>query len=84
MVVNYACFNETGIYPNNWKMSNVCPVHKKKSKCDKANYRPISLLPILSKLFEKIIFDVLYHCLMQNSLLVSCQSGFIKGDFYVS
>ena len=51
---------KTGIFPGKWKMSNVCPIHKKKSKNDKSNYRPISLLPILSKIFEKIIFESLY------------------------
>ena len=33
---------KTGIFPGKWKMSNVCPIHKKKSKNDKINYRPIS------------------------------------------
>ena len=75
---------KTGIYPNKWKMSNVCPIHKKKSKNDKSNYRPISLLPILSKIFEKIIFESLYSYFTKNNLLVSCQSGFIKGDSCVS
>ena len=75
---------KTGIYPDKWKMSNVCPIHKKKSKNDKSNYRPISLLPILSKIFEKIIFESLYSYLTKNNLLVSCQSGFIKGDSCVS
>ena len=72
----------TGIFP--WKMSNVCPIHKKKSKNDKSNYRPISLLPILSKIFEKIIFESLYSYFIKNNLLVNCQSGFIKGDSCVS
>ena len=71
---------ETGIFPSKWKMSNVCPVHKKNSKYDKTNYRPISLLPIVSKIFEKIIFISLYLYLTKYNLLVSCQSGFIKGD----
>lgn len=75
---------ESGIYPTKWKMSNVYPLHKKNSKYDKANYRPISLLPILSKIFEKLIFDSLYQYLTKNNLLVSCQSGFIKGDSCVS
>ena len=35
----------TGIFPGKWKMSNVCPIHKKDSKNLKVNYRPISLLP---------------------------------------
>ena len=67
-----------------WKMSNVCPIHRKKSKNDKSNYRPISLLPILSKIFERIIFESLYNYFTKNNLLVSCQSGFIKGDSCVS
>ena len=74
----------TGIFPGEWKMSNVCPIHKKKSKNDNSNYRPISLLPILSKIFEKIIFESLYSYFIKNYLLVNCQSGFIKGDACVS
>ena len=57
---------KTGIFPGKWKMSNVCPSHKKKSKNDKSNYRPISLLPILSK----IIFESLYSYFIKNSLLI--------------
>ena len=34
---------ETGIFPGKWKMSNMCPIHKKKSENDKSNYSPISL-----------------------------------------
>ena len=75
---------KTGIFPGKWKMSNVCPIHQKKSKNDKSNYRPISLLPILSKIFEKIIFESLYSYYIKNNLLVNCQSGFIKGDSCVS
>ena len=75
---------KTGIFPGKWKMSNVCPIHKKKSKNYKSDYRPISLLPILSKIFEKIIFESLYIYIIKNNLLVNCQSGFIKGDSCVS
>ena len=52
-IIFETCIRE-GIFPDKWKMSNVCPVHKKKSKNLKENYRAISLLPILSKIFEKI------------------------------
>ena len=65
-------------------MSNVCPIHKKELRNLKQNYRPISLLPILSKIFERIIFESLYDYFTRNNLLVSCQSGFIKGDSCVS
>ena len=43
----------TGIYPDNWKKGNIVPVHKKEMKNLVKNYRPISLLPICGKIFEK-------------------------------
>ena len=65
-------------------MSNMCLIHKKDAKNRKENYRPISLLPILSKIFEKVIFDSLYDYFIYNDLLTPCQSGFIKGDSCVN
>ena len=62
----------------------MCPIHKKESKNLIKNYRPISLLPIFSKSFEKIIYDSLYRYITINKLLNSCQSGFQKGDSCVS
>ena len=44
-----------GLYPDIWKLANVTPIHKKSDKQDIKNYRPTSLLPICSKVFEKII-----------------------------
>ena len=67
-----------------WKMSNVCPIHKKESKNLKENYRPISLLLILGKMFEKVLFDSLYDYFINNNLLTPCQSGFIKGESCVN
>ena len=55
-------------------------MHKKESKQSKKNYRPISLLPIFGKIFEKIIFDAIYSHLCENSLLTPHQSGFRPGD----
>ena len=43
-----------GIFPDQWKLANVTPIHKKNDKQLIPNYRPISLLPICSKIFEKI------------------------------
>ena len=37
---------DTGKFPDSWKLANVQPVHKKNSRQDKSNYRPISLLPL--------------------------------------
>ena len=43
-------------YPDIWKKSNIIPAHKKNDKQLVNNYRPISLLPIFGKIFEKIVF----------------------------
>ena len=51
----------TGVYPEMWKLANVTPIHKKGSKQLTKNYRPISLLPICGKVFEKIVFKHLYN-----------------------
>ena len=71
---------ESGIYPALWKRANVIPVHKKGSRQSKQNYRPISLLPIFGKIFEKIIFETIYCHLCDNDLLSVHQSGFRPGD----
>ena len=71
---------EKGMYPSLWKKANVIPIHKKDSRRCKTNYRPISLLPIFGKLYEKIIFDSAYNHLRQNGLLTPHQSGFQPGD----
>ena len=71
---------ETGIYPSTWKKANIVPIHKKGSRQCKNNYRPISLLPILGKIFEKVLFDKIYSHLCENGLLTPNQSGFCPGD----
>ena len=71
---------KTGIFPDQWKVANVTPVHKKKDKQVITNYRPISLLPILAKVFERIIFKNLYNHLISNNLITKNQSGFRPGD----
>ena len=57
-------------------MARVTPVFKKGEKSDLNNYRPISVIPVVSKVFEKIVYDQLYQYLNDNQLLSSCQSGF--------
>ena len=70
----------TGIYPGIWKLANVTPIHKKNDKQLIKNYRPISLLPICSKIFEKIVFNSLYDFLNTNNLITKNQSGFRPAD----
>ena len=55
-------------------------MHKKNRKKCKENYRPISLLPIFGKSFEKFIFDGLYQHLDDNGVLNSNRSGYCPGD----
>ena len=71
---------ETGVYPTSWKRVNIIPVHKKNSRQSKNNYRPISLLPIFGKIFEKLLFDMIYKHLCDHSLITPNQSGFHPGD----
>ena len=71
---------ESGSFPSAWKHANVQPVHKKNSRQDKSNYRPISLLCICSKVYEKIVFDAMYKFFLTNNLLSPNQSGFRPGD----
>ena len=66
-------------FPDIWKRSNIIPVHKKNDKQLVKNYRPISLLPIFGKIFEKIIFNKIYH-LLEERLLNPNQSGFRQSD----
>ena len=51
------------------------PIFNNGSKSDLNNYRPISLIPTVAKIFEKIIYDQLYQYLDENGLLNSDQSG---------
>ena len=74
----------TSVYLDIWKRGNVVPVHKKYSKNLVKNYRPISLLPTLGKIFKKIIYNVLFEHLQRNDILVNCQSGFLPGDSCIS
>ena len=46
------------VFPLKWKLANVVPIFKKDDRQSKENYRPISLLPSLSKICEKIVFDI--------------------------
>ena len=75
---------EKGIFPEDWKKSDVVPVHKKESTNLMKNYRAISLLPIFSKIFERLILNSLFNYFIQNKLLTECQSGFIPGDSCVA
>ena len=67
-----------GIFPDIFKIAHVCPVYKKSDKAKCANYRPISLLSNLSKVFEKIMYKQLEKYLETNNLICDHQFGFRK------
>ena len=66
----------TGIFVNEWKLACVKPIYKSEDRTKCENYRPISILPVVSKIFEKEIFQQLYSYLSANSLISKFQSGF--------
>lgn len=72
----FNCSIETSIFPTEWQLARVSPLFKKGSKTELENYRPISVLPVVAKLFERVIYNQLYNYLNSNDLLVDCQSGF--------
>ena len=71
---------QSGVIPSEWKMANVVPVYKKNDKQNIKNYRPVSLLPIFGKIFERIIYNEMYPFFIQNELISPNQSGFKQGD----
>ena len=76
LIILFQNSTKSSHYPDIWKKSNIIPVHKKNDKQLVKNYRPISLLPIFGKLFEKIIFNRIYNFLLQEELINPNQSGF--------
>ena len=66
-----------GIYPNKFKEANVKPIFKKKgSPSDPTCYRPISILSVLSKAFERIVHHHIYDHISDHALLSDKQSGY--------
>ena len=69
----------SGELPDDWKCSTVIVIHKKGSKSDVSNYRPISLTCIACKILESFIRDHLMKYFLDNGLFSCRQYGFIKG-----
>ena len=65
-----------GIFPDHLKKAKVIPIYKAGNRCDISNYRPISILPAFSKVYEKIIANRLINYLEKNNLLTTFQHGF--------
>ena len=67
---------EKSIFPDSCKIAKLIPLFKKGSALEPKNYRPISLLPLLSKLFEKIAHEQTQKYLDENNIIYKYQSGF--------
>ena len=65
-------------FPNEWKMARVIPLYKNGQRNIPGNYRPISVLPAISKIMERIMYDQLYNYLTKFELLSDSQFGFRK------
>ncbi|KAL9956690.1 hypothetical protein ACROYT_G038209 [Oculina patagonica] len=72
------CSFDTSVFPQRWKTAKVTPLFKGGDTESVNNYRPISVLPVLSKVIERHVHDSLYGYLMDNNLIYSKQSGFRK------
>ena len=69
------CINNS-TFPDLWKKSNICPIHKKGDKQTINNYGPVSLLPIFEKIFKRLIFNSLFGYHEKYKLLSPHLSGF--------
>ncbi len=69
-----------GVFPDEWKIVKLIPIHKSEPKENCANFRLISVLPILSKVIEKFVSDEISNYLSVNNLLNKMQFGFKKSN----
>ena len=68
----------SGIFPNSLKIAKVTPILKKDNSKLITNYRPISVLPVISKIFESVIYEQLSEYFIANDLFCPQQYGFRK------
>jgi len=62
-------FFSTGAFPSRWKTAKVTPLYKNGTECDPCNYRPISVLQVLSKVLERHMHNTLYTFLCDDNLI---------------
>ena len=68
-----------GVFPDKLKVAKVIPIYKKGDKNKFINYRPISILPCLSKILERIMYNRIHCFLQKHKILSNCQYGFRPG-----
>ena len=82
MIFNQAFIS--GSFPFDWEKVNIVTIHKKDDKQTLKYYRPVPLLPIYGKIFERFIFNEMFRFLLDNKLLTTNQSGLKLGDSCIS
>ena len=68
-----------GVVPDELKSARVIPIFKKNDKTSVGNYRPVSILSIVSKVFERVVYDQVESYFKSNKLFYKFQSGFRRG-----
>ena len=67
---------ETSAFPDLWKIARITLILKEVDKIGKSNYRPISVLPVIARLFEKLVANQVYQHMVDNNLFTSGQSAY--------
>ena len=70
---------QTGVFPTELKVANVVPIFKSGDEMVFTNYRPVSVLPVFSKVLERLMYNRLIDYINENNLLFQDQYGFQKG-----
>ena len=65
-IFNFSIFS--GSFPESWKIAHVAPIFEEGKPDDHSNYRPISVLPVVSRIFEKLIYDQLMIMITMNCI----------------
>ena len=66
----------TNTFPDDWKVAKVFPLFKSGERNDPNNFRPISVLPTIARVFERLVYEQMYACFTENNLIQPRQSGF--------
>ena len=73
-IVNLSIWS--GVFPDDRKRAKIVPIYKKKAKTEPGNYRPVSVLSVISKVLERIICEQLTDYIEKHDYLYELQSGF--------
>ena len=72
-----------GSLPTEWKIGNITPIHKKGSKINPGNYRPIILTSVVGKKMDSLVCDHLVNHMTENNLFCDVQHRFVPGQSYL-